>query len=128
MIDFQRSIWLEAEWSDSGVVDTLSESIDNVRRMEIPALGDRSYSLLRSSWTLNPALWTMICPEARRPTRKRSGICRPERLPHDHEVYLEHLRQCKAAVNIPILASLNGASAGGWLSYAKEMEQQRGCH
>ena len=40
-----------------------------------------------------------------------------------HEVYLEHLRRAKAAVNIPILASLNGATKGGWVRYAKEMEQ-----
>ena len=40
-----------------------------------------------------------------------------------HEVYLEHLRRAKAAVKIPILASLNGATTGGWVRYAKEMEQ-----
>jgi dihydroorotate dehydrogenase (fumarate) len=37
--------------------------------------------------------------------------------------YLEHIRQAKAAVDIPIIASLNGVSAGGWLRYAREMEQ-----
>src|ERR1035437_1384667 len=40
-----------------------------------------------------------------------------------HEVYLEHLRRAKAAVSIPIMASLNGATTGGWVRYAKEMEQ-----
>jgi hypothetical protein len=39
------------------------------------------------------------------------------------EVYLEHLRQCKEAVKIPILASLNGATPGGWVRFAKDMEQ-----
>ena len=39
------------------------------------------------------------------------------------EVYLEHLRRAKAAVKIPILASLNGATTGGWVRYAKDMEQ-----
>lgn len=38
------------------------------------------------------------------------------------EVYLDYLREAKAAVNIPILASLNGATLGGWTRYAKEME------
>jgi dihydroorotate dehydrogenase (fumarate) len=37
--------------------------------------------------------------------------------------YLEHIRQAKAAVDIPIIGSLNGASAGGWLRYAREMER-----
>jgi dihydroorotate dehydrogenase (fumarate) len=40
-----------------------------------------------------------------------------------HEVYLEHLRKAKAAVKIPIMASLNGATKGGWVRYAKEMEE-----
>ena len=40
-----------------------------------------------------------------------------------HEAYLEHLRKAKAAVSIPILASLNGATAGGWVRFAKELEQ-----
>jgi dihydroorotate dehydrogenase (fumarate) len=40
-----------------------------------------------------------------------------------HEVYLEHLRRARAAVHIPIMASLNGATSGGWLRFAKDMEQ-----
>jgi dihydroorotate dehydrogenase (fumarate) len=39
------------------------------------------------------------------------------------EVYLEHLRRAKAAVDIPIMASLNGATTGGWVGYAKDVEQ-----
>jgi dihydroorotate dehydrogenase (fumarate) len=39
------------------------------------------------------------------------------------EVYLEHLRRAKAAAKIPIMASLNGATTGGWVRFAKEMEQ-----
>jgi dihydroorotate dehydrogenase (fumarate) len=37
--------------------------------------------------------------------------------------YLEHIRQATSTVDIPIIASLNGVSPGGWLRYAKEMEQ-----
>jgi len=40
-----------------------------------------------------------------------------------HEVYLEHLRRAREAVDIPILASLNGATPGGWVRFAKEMQQ-----
>jgi dihydroorotate dehydrogenase (fumarate) len=39
------------------------------------------------------------------------------------ETYLEHLRKCKQAVRIPVIASLNGATNGGWLKYARQMEQ-----
>jgi dihydroorotate dehydrogenase (fumarate) len=37
--------------------------------------------------------------------------------------YLEHLYRVKRAVQIPVIASLNGASSGGWTKYARKMEQ-----
>ena len=37
--------------------------------------------------------------------------------------YLELIRTAKAGVSIPVIGSLNGASAGGWIRYAREMEQ-----
>jgi dihydroorotate dehydrogenase (fumarate) len=40
--------------------------------------------------------------------------------PHD---YLEQLRRIKAAVRVPVIASLNGASPGGWLRYARLMTE-----
>lgn len=39
------------------------------------------------------------------------------------EGYLEHIRRAKEAVGIPIIASLNGATAGGWAEYAKEIQE-----
>jgi dihydroorotate dehydrogenase (fumarate) len=38
------------------------------------------------------------------------------------EGYLEHINKVKQAVNIPVIASLNGVSAGGWVEYAKKMQ------
>lgn len=37
--------------------------------------------------------------------------------------YLDHIRAAKQAVGIPIIASLNGASPGGWTRYARMIEQ-----
>ncbi len=37
--------------------------------------------------------------------------------------YLEHLRRAKHAVTVPIIASLNGSSTGGWIEYAKKMQE-----
>jgi len=37
--------------------------------------------------------------------------------------YLELLRRAKQAVGVPIIASLNGSSTGGWIEYAKEMQE-----
>jgi dihydroorotate dehydrogenase (fumarate) len=39
------------------------------------------------------------------------------------ETYLKHVRKCKEAVGIPIIASLNGSTNGGWLHYAKQMQE-----
>lgn len=37
--------------------------------------------------------------------------------------YLEHIRKLKSAVSIPIIGSINGVSDGGWVEYAKQIEQ-----
>ncbi len=37
--------------------------------------------------------------------------------------YLEQIRKIKAAVKIPVIASLNGTTLGGWLDYARLMQQ-----
>jgi dihydroorotate dehydrogenase (fumarate) len=39
------------------------------------------------------------------------------------EGYLNHIRKAKQAVKIPIIASLNGSTIGGWADYARQIEQ-----
>lgn len=39
------------------------------------------------------------------------------------ESYLEQIRRIRAAVAVPVIASLNGTTAGGWLEYARLMEE-----
>ncbi len=36
--------------------------------------------------------------------------------------YLDHLRRVKDAVRVPVVASLNGSTAGGWIDYARLMQ------
>ena len=38
------------------------------------------------------------------------------------EEYLKHISKAKAAVDIPIIASLNGSTVGGWTQYAKAIQ------
>ena len=38
------------------------------------------------------------------------------------EAYVEHVAAAKAALEIPVIASLNGSSAGGWVHYARLLE------
>jgi dihydroorotate dehydrogenase (fumarate) len=39
------------------------------------------------------------------------------------EGYLNHIRRAKKAVSVPIIASLNGTTVGGWTQYAKLIEE-----
>ncbi len=39
------------------------------------------------------------------------------------DLYLEHIRKAKEAVDIPIIGSLNGVSTGGWIEYAEKFAQ-----
>ena len=38
------------------------------------------------------------------------------------EEYLAHVSKAKAAVGIPVIASLNGATVGGWTNYARKIQ------
>lgn len=50
-------------------------------------------------------------------------------LPHQDDFqsgldqYLENLRKLKEALDIPVIASLNGVTAGGWIKHATELQQ-----
>jgi len=46
-----------------------------------------------------------------------------EKYNHGPEAYLEHLAKVKKAVEIPVIASLNGSSIGGWTRYARMMQE-----
>lgn len=39
------------------------------------------------------------------------------------EEYLNHIRKAKEMVDIPIIASLNGSTVGGWVDYAQQIQQ-----
>jgi len=103
----------------------LSESIDNVRRMEdsgaaaivLTSLFEEQLAL--ESRTLDDDLSRGT--ESFAESLDYLPDLRDYRM--THEVYLEHLRRAREAVKIPIIASLNGVTPGGWVRYAREMEQ-----
>lgn len=47
----------------------------------------------------------------------------PEMFHVGAEEYLAHLRRAKESLSIPIIGSLNGASIGGWVEYAHQIQQ-----
>ena len=48
---------------------------------------------------------------------------RPADFPLGPHAYLDQIRRIKEAVAVPVIASLNGITATGWLDYAKLIEQ-----
>jgi dihydroorotate dehydrogenase (fumarate) len=126
MIDFSTQ-YLGLKLSGPIVVSStpLAESLDNVRRME-----DSGASAIVLSSLFEEQL--ILESKALDEDLERGTGSFAESLDYlpdlsdyrmTHEVYLEHLRRAKEAVKIPILASLNGATKGGWVRYAKDMEQ-----
>jgi dihydroorotate dehydrogenase (fumarate) len=47
----------------------------------------------------------------------------PERFALGPEEYLDQIRRIKEVVRVPVIASLNGTTPGGWLGFAQRMEQ-----
>lgn len=47
----------------------------------------------------------------------------PDRFALGPEEYLEHVARIKATVRVPVIASLNGTTLGGWLEYAWLIQQ-----
>ncbi len=52
----------------------------------------------------------------------QSYLPRPEHFRIGPEEYLEYLASLKAAVKVPVVASLNGRTRGGWVSFAKQLQ------
>ncbi len=103
----------------------LCQELDNIRRMEDAGAGAVVlHSLFEEQIEIeNRALDASLSNEAE--GYAESPTFFPD-LPDYNigpEGYLEHIRRAKAAVRIPIVASLNGTTLGGWTRYAAYMEQ-----
>ena len=42
---------------------------------------------------------------------------------HDPTAHLDHLRRLKERLSIPLIGSLNGVSPGGWIQYARDLQE-----
>src|SRR6185437_15998061 len=99
----------------------LGHSLDNLKRMQdagaaavvLPSLfeeqiehesNELDYFLSRGTYSYPEALTHLPDLSHMRLTPQR---------------YLDHLESAKAALRIPIIASLNGVSNGGWLEFAR---------
>jgi dihydroorotate dehydrogenase (fumarate) len=103
----------------------LSENTDSIKQMEdMGASAVVLYSLFeeqlrqeRFELAHNLEQGTFSSPES------LTYFPEPEEFHLGPDEYLAHIAKAKASVKIPIIASLNGSSAGGWTEYAKLIQQ-----
>jgi len=103
----------------------LCESVDNIKRLEdhnlaavvLPSLFEEQLELESLSVDADLARGSESFPE--------SANFFPDLQTYNlgPDGYLELIRHAKESVDIPIIASLNGVSDGGWLQYARLMEE-----
>ena len=103
----------------------LCESVDNIRRLEdhgiaavvLPSLFEEQLELESMAVDSDLERGSESFPE--------SANFFPDLQTYNlgPDGYLELIRHAKEAVNIPVIASVNGVSKGGWLQYGKMMEE-----
>jgi len=103
----------------------LSEEIDNLKRMEdagasavvLHSLFEEQLRQDRAELAHHLEHGTESFAEA------LTYFPEPEEFSLGPEEYLKHIAKAKKATRIPIIASLNCSSTGGWTQYAKQIDQ-----
>ncbi|MDQ1265545.1 MAG: hypothetical protein QG635_696 [Bacteroidota bacterium] len=102
----------------------LSESLDNIKKMEDSGAGAVVLFSLFEEQIKQEQIHLFAATTQAADISAESLNFFPN---HDDyrlgsEDYLELISKAKAAVKIPVIASLNGISTGGWISYAHKMQ------
>ena len=103
----------------------LVDDLDNVRRLEdagasaivMHSLFEEQISGERLATLYHMELYADSYNEA------MSYFPRPGEFHLNREQYVEQILRIRAAVDVPVIASLNGTTLSGWTEYAKEIEQ-----
>lgn len=103
----------------------LCESVDNIKRLEdhgisgvvLPSLFEEQLELESMAVDMDLTRGAESFPE--------SASFFPDLQTYNlgPDGYLELIRHAKEAVNIPVIASINGISRGGWVEYGRMMEE-----
>ncbi|WP_026736360.1 dihydroorotate dehydrogenase-like protein [Fischerella sp. PCC 9605] len=103
----------------------LSEDIDNIKRMEdAGAAAVVMHSLFEEQITLERyELHHHLTYGTESFSEALTYFPEPANFRVGPEEYLNHIRKAKEKVAIPIIASLNGSSVGGWTDYARLIQQ-----
>jgi dihydroorotate dehydrogenase (fumarate) len=103
----------------------LTESLENILRLEeagaaavvLPSIFEEQLALESNALDRDISRGTESFAES------LSYLPAYEDYRQGQDVYLGQIRRAKSACSIPILASLNGTTARGWVRFAKEIEQ-----
>ncbi len=103
----------------------LSRGLDNIKKMaEAGAAAITLYSLFEEQIDREALLTDYILEDQKnRYAEMTDFFPEPEFFRRDEVAYLDLIRDAKRAVDIPVIASLNGYSEGGWTRYARLFEE-----
>jgi dihydroorotate dehydrogenase (fumarate) len=103
----------------------LTDDLDTIKRMEdAGAAAVVLYSLFEEQLTREQeALQHHLMYGTESFAEALSYLPEPDEYKAGPEEYLSKIRKTKDALKIPVIASLNGTTIGGWIEYAKKMQQ-----
>ncbi len=103
----------------------LSQEIDGIRRLEdAGASAVVLYSLFEEQLRQESFELEQHLTEGTDSFAEASSFFpQPDEFRLGPEGYLNHIRKAKKAVSVPIIASLNGTTVGGWTQYAKLIQE-----
>ena len=102
----------------TGEVDTLRQAEEaGASAAVLPSLFEEQ--IVHEELELNEALER----DAESSPEATSYFPEPQDYRLGRDVYMDHIREAKKAVSIPVIGSLNGMAEGGWIRYAKLMEE-----
>lgn len=103
----------------------LSRDLDNIKKMaDAGASAITLYSLFEEQIDREAVLLDEILEDQKyRYAEMTDFFPEPDVFRRDEVAYLDLIREAKEATGVPIIASLNGYSEGGWTRYAKLFEE-----
>jgi dihydroorotate dehydrogenase (fumarate) len=107
-----------------GGASPLSDTLDGVRRLEDAGASAIVLRSLFEEQILREQVFAIEQAEMHEESfaEALTYFPTPQTFVFGPDEYLEHLRRVKVAVNIPVIASLNGATPGGWRNYPPLIE------
>ncbi len=103
----------------------LSRDLDNLKQMEDAGAGAVVlYSLFEEQVEQEVAFLDHMIEDRKYRYAEMIDLFPPlDEYRRDEDMYLELIRKAKASLEIPVIPSLNGFSAGGWTRYAQLFEE-----